>query len=134
MNQLPTNNEFNVGDKVEVTKDFTFEDVSFKEGQTGTVVRVQSKYDISVEWDFTNRNFHSCGGNSRLGNGYNMDLRECFLGNVTLSYLNNNKPGNPLPKDPHQRGICLKIIQMEARFKRKQEQKRLEASVTFEGF
>ena len=117
-------NNFTIGDKIIVTNDFEFDEVKFKVGQTGTIVNIIEEEDrygggtISIQWDFGNRRFHSCQGHCPGGTGYNVTINDAKIA------LAQPSTGNPLPADPRLRGIALKIIQMETRFKLKQEAKK----------
>jgi hypothetical protein len=117
-------NNYNVGDTIIVTEDFTFDEVDFEIGQTGTIVGIRDNEDyydggtLSVQWDFSNHNFHSCGELCPVGTGYNVTIKRAKIA------LTQPSIGNPLPADPRLRGIALKILQMETRFKRRQEAKR----------
>lgn len=120
---------FTIGDKIVVTEDFRFDEVKFKEGQTGTIVDISigdDRYEggtLSIQWDFPNGSFHSCNGNCPNKSGYNVTVNRAKI------MLAQPSTGNPLPADPRLRGIALKIIQMETRFKRKQEAKKAQEIV-----
>jgi hypothetical protein len=115
---------FTIGDKIVVTDDFRFDEVKFKVGQTGTIVDIKLNHDkyeggtLSIQWDFQNHNFHSCQGLCSIGTGYNVTVNRAKI------MLQQSSTGNPLPDDPRLRGIALKIIQMETRFKLRQERKK----------
>jgi hypothetical protein len=115
---------FTIGDKIVVTNDFIFDEVKFKVGQTGTIVDInidEDRYErgtLSIQWDFANGNFHSCNGTCPAKTGYNVTVNRAKI------MLQQPTTGNPLPEDPRLRGIALKILQMETRFKRRQEAKR----------
>lgn len=116
---------FTIGDKIIVTEDFRFDEVKFKVGQTGTIIDIKLSHDrytkggtLSIQWDFENHNFHSCQGLCPLDTGYNVTINKAKI------MLQQPSTGNPLPADPRLRGIALKIIQMETRFKLKQEAKK----------
>ena len=115
--------DFNKGDKVVVTDDFEYDNVTFLVGMTGTVLKFHSDRGVSgivaIEWDHEDKqNFHSCGGLSILSRGYNLDVFEARLGPIGIDIK-----ANPLPDDPRLRGIAIKIKQMETRFKNRQLQK-----------
>ena len=117
---------FNIGDLIVVTEEFWFDEVKFREGQTGTIVNVaysDDKYDdggiLSIHWDFSNGSFHSCNGACPNKSGYNVSVNRAKI------MLAQPSTGNPLPADPRLRGIALKIIQMETRFKQRQLAKKL---------
>ena len=115
--------EFNRGDKVVVTADFEYDNATFLAGMTGTVLKFHSVRGVggvvSIEWDHEDKqNFHSCGGLCLTHRGYNLDAYEARLGPIGTDVK-----ANPLPDDPRLRGICIKIKQMEARFKNRQLQK-----------
>lgn len=122
---------FTIGDKIVVTDDFEFDEVKFKTGQTGTVKYIIEGEDrwgggtISIQWDFSNRRFHSCQGVCPDGNGYNVTI------NHSKIMLAQPSTGNPLPADPRLRGIALKIIQMETRFKLRQERKKSQEDLPY---
>jgi len=111
------------GDKIVVTENFDWDSASFLVGMTGTVLKVHNRNDIkivSIEWDHEDRqNFHSCGGLCLSYRGYNLNAETCSLALAS----DEADMGNPLPDDPRLRGICIKIKQMEHRFKLKQLQK-----------
>lgn len=115
---------FTIGDKIVVTDNFVFDEVKFKVGQTGTIVDINidvSRYEggtLSIQWDFSNGSFHSCNGTCPARTGYNVTINKAKI------MLQQPSTGNPLPADPRLRGIALKIIQMETRFKLKQERKK----------
>jgi hypothetical protein len=116
--------DFNRGDKVVVTDDFEYDNVTFLAGMTGTVLKFHSDRGVggvvSIEWDHEDKqNFHSCGGLCLTHRGYNLDAFEARLGPIGTDVK-----ANPLPDDPRLRGIAIKIKQMETRFKRRQEAKR----------
>lgn len=110
------------GDKIVVTENFDWDSASFLVGMTGTVLKVHDRNGIkivSIEWDHEDRqNFHSCGGLSLSRRGYNLNAETCSIALASEAAM-----GNPLPDDPRLRGICIKIKQMEHRFKLKQLQK-----------
>jgi hypothetical protein len=120
---------FTIGDKIVVIEEFRFDEVKFKEGQTGTIVDISigdDRYEggtLSIQWDFSNGNFHSCNGACPVGTGYNVTANRAKI------MLAQPSTGNPLPADPRLRGIALKILQMETRFKRKQEAKKAQEIV-----
>ena len=110
------------GEKVVVTDDFEYDNVTFLAGMTGTVLKFHSDRGVggivSIEWDHEDKqNFHSCGGLCVTHRGYNLDAFEARLGPIGVDIK-----ANPLPDDPRLRGIAIKIKQMEARFKLKQLQ------------
>lgn len=123
---------FTIGDKIVVTEDFRFDEVKFIVGQTGTIVSIideQDYYDngtLSIQWDFLNNNFHSCGDLCPVGTGYNVSVRRAKI------MLAQPSTGNPLPEDPRLRGIALKILQMETRFKQRQLAKKLHGEVSYD--
>lgn len=116
---------FTIGDKIVVTDNFVFDEVKFKVGQTGTIVDINiddDRYEggtLSIQWDFSNGSFHSCNGHCPARTGYNVTANRAKI------MLAQPSTGNPLPADPRLRGIALKILQMETRFKRRQEAKNL---------
>ena len=120
---------FTIGDHIIVTDDFRFDEVNFKTGQTGTIVDINMGEDrweggtLSIQWDFSNRNFHSCQGKCPILTGYNVTVNRAKIA------LAQPSTGNPLPEDPRLRGIALKILQMETRFKRRQEAKKAQEVV-----
>lgn len=111
------------GDKIVVTDGFDWDGTTFLPGMTGTVLKMHNRNDrqiVSIEWDHDDRaNFHSCGGLCPSYRGYNLDVEKANL--ALASEIN---MGNPLPDDPRLRGICIKIKQMETRFKLRQERKK----------
>jgi hypothetical protein len=122
---------FTIGDHIIVTDDFRFDEVKFKEGQTGTIVDINMGEDrweggtLSIQWDFSNGNFHSCNGACPVGTGYNITVNRAKIA------LAQPSTGNPLPADPRLRGIALKILQMETRFKRRQEAKKAQEDLPY---
>jgi hypothetical protein len=110
------------GDKIVVTENFDWDNASFMIGMTGTVLKMHERGDrkiVSIEWDHEDKqNFHSCGGLCLSYRGYNLDAERSGIALASEAEM-----GNPLPDDPRLRGICIKIKQMEARFKLKQLQK-----------
>jgi hypothetical protein len=114
--------EYNRGDKVVVTEPFDWDNASFMVGMTGTVLKVHQRHGInivSIEWDHEDKvHFHSCGGLCLNNRGYNLNAESSSLALASEADM-----GNPLPDDPRLRGICIKIKQMEHRFKLKQLQK-----------
>lgn len=123
--------ELNVGDRIVVSANFEFDRAFFTEGMQGTIVnkidesfRTREKF-IAVEWDHEDRQqYHTCAGYAKPFRGFNLNPTECFIVKIE-DWLNDpSKPKpNPLPEDPRLRGIALKIIQMESRFKAKQLEK-----------
>lgn len=126
--------EYNKGDKIVVTEDFDYDNAIFLTGMTGTVLKFHSDNGISgivtIEWDHEDKqNFHSCGGLCLTHRGYNLDAHYIRLGPV-----GSDVKANPLPTDPRLRSICLKIKQMETRFKLKQLQNLKEKGGVAYGF
>lgn len=122
---------FTIGDPIIVIEDFRFDEVKFKIGQTGTIVDISigdDRYEggtLSIQWDFENGNFHSCNGACPRGSGYNVTANRAKI------MLAQPSTGNPLPADPRLRGIALKIIQMETRFKLRQERKKSQEDLPY---
>lgn len=115
--------DFNRGDKIVVTEDFEYDNAAFLAGMTGTVLKFHSDRGVSgivsIEWDHEDKqNFHSCGGLCLNSRGYTLDVYEARLGPIGTDVK-----ANPLPDDPRLRSICIKIKQMETRFKNRQLQK-----------
>jgi len=132
--RISNQDQVEIGDTIIVLKDFVFDYAKFTEGMTGTVISKHNdeyQYNrnvISIDWGFRNSDFHTCGGLLTHATGYNLNLPEVFIGHlVDVSDTGTAKP-NPLPDDPRLRGICIKIKQMEDRFKRKQLAKKLTTS------
>jgi hypothetical protein len=124
--------EYIKGEKVIVTDDFEFDNVTFLVGMTGTVLKFHADRGIggmcSIEWDHEDKqNFHSCGGLSIAQRGYNVDVHEAKLGPITT-----NVNANPLPDDPRLRSIAIKIKQMETRFKQRQLSKLKQKEVVYD--
>ena len=114
---------YNKGDRIVVTDNFEYDNVTFLIGMTGTILKWQSDRGVngvySIEWDHEDKqNFHSCGGLSLTSQGYNVDAYDAKLGPIGVDLQ-----ANPLPDDPRLRGIAIKIKQMETRFKTQQLQK-----------
>jgi len=122
---------FTIGDHIIVTDDFRFDEVMFREGQTGTIVDINMGEDrweggtLSIQWDFSNSHFHSCNGYCPTKSGYNVTVNRAKI------MLAQPSTGNPLPADPRLRGIALKILQMETRFKRRQEAKKAQEDLPY---
>jgi hypothetical protein len=124
--------EYIKGEKVIVTDDFEYDNVTFLAGMTGTVLKFHMDRGvegiISIEWDHEDKqNFHTCGGICLSSRGYNLDAYEAKLGPITLDVK-----ANPLPEDPRLRGIAIKIKQMETRFKQRQLSKLKQKEVVYD--
>lgn len=125
---------YKINDDFVVTQSFEWDGKKFIIGQKGTIKHIpyeeidDSGMDLRyyVEWDHENRGFHDCGGYCHLHHGW------CIASNTLDSnsrLMYESKAVNPLPEDPRLRGIALKIIQLEKKFKRKQDAKRSLANV-----
>lgn len=117
---------YNLGDIIVVTENFKHDGCTFKLGDRGKVVdNVIFPHYLGIEWldGKTNKHFHSCGGNCSEHSGYNVDIRLLEL-NTSLEAVDPSVVPNPLPTDPRLRGIALKIIQLDSKFKRYQELKK----------
>ena len=116
---------YSIGDIIEVLTRFKYDGVTFNVGDKGKVVNTnRHPSDLGIEWvNKTHNNLHDCGGDCLLGKGYNIDKR-LLKSHTILSTLDEQPQGNPLPTDPRLRGIALKIIQLDTKFKRYQELKK----------
>ena len=124
--------EYIKGERVIVTDDFEYDNVTFIAGMTGTILTFHSDRGVSgivsIEWDHEDKqNFHTCGGICLNNRGYNLDAYEAKLGPITLDIK-----ANPLPDDPRLRGIAIKIKQMETRFKQRQLSKLKQKEVVYD--
>jgi hypothetical protein len=110
---------FNIGDRVHPISDSDFD--QFGEG---TIV---SKYDMGgyyINWDNANDHtypytFRDNGIARTYDNVYMLFDDRFELVDVNIAI---NKP--PLPSDPRLRGICLKIRELDRKFKQRQEAKK----------
>lgn len=117
---------YNIGDIIIVQETFKHDACTFYVGNRGKVVdNVIFPHYLGIEWldGKTNRRFHSCGGNCSEHSGYNVDIRLLKL-YTSLEPVDTSVVPNPLPTDPRLRGIALKIIQLDTKFKRYQELKK----------
>lgn len=123
---------YNIGDEFEVISSFKFEGKSFATSRKGIVKEIidddwTKEIRYYTQWDFKDPGFHDCGGHCTYGYGWCVD--SIVLERHTQLILDTSSSANPLPEDPRLRGIALKIIQLEKKFKRKQEAKRSLANV-----
>jgi len=108
---------FNIGDRVH-----PISDSDFNQFGEGTIV---SKYDMGgyyINWDNANDHtypytFRDNGIARTYDNVYMLFDDRFELVDVAV-----NKP--PLPSDPRLRGICLKIRELDKKFKQRQEAKK----------
>lgn len=117
---------YNLGDIIIVTETFKHDGCIFNIGDKGQVVDLYNKrHYIGIHWldGKKYKEFHSCGGTCPDKSGYNIDL-EFLEGYTALDMGEDGVKGNPLPTDPRLRGIALKIIQLDIKFKRYQELKK----------
>lgn len=119
---------YNIGDIIVVTETFKHDGCTFKVGDRGKVIDngfASYQHYLGIEWldGKTYRYFHSCDGNCSKHSGYNIDTRLLEL-NTSLEAVDTSVVPNPLPTDPRLRGIALKIIQLDCKFKRYQELKK----------
>jgi hypothetical protein len=113
---------YNIGDTIIIDEEFEYDSVDFYIGNQGTVVGIEQNF-IAISW--TNKNnpsFHDFNGTSLVNNCW------CIPASVLkkkahVEFLKEAN-GNPLPEDPRLRGIALKIVQLESKFKRYQELKK----------
>lgn len=124
---------YKIDDEFVVTQSFKWDDMDFRIGQKGTIKHISEKDDdlgmnprYFIEWDHEDLRFHDCGGYCLLHHGWCIDITR-LEDNSKLIY--ESKAVNPLPDDPRLRGIALKIIQLERKFKKAQEAKRSLANV-----
>lgn len=119
---------YKIDDEFVVTHSFKWDDMNFRIGQKGTIKHISEENDdlgmslrYFIEWEHEDRRFHDCGGYCPLHHGWCIDITR-LEGNSKLIY--ESKAVNPLPDDPRLRGIALKIIQLERKFKKAQDAKR----------
>jgi len=121
---------YSVGNEFKVIKMFNWDNKFFSVGHTGTIVKI--KHDgvsnlYYIKWNHTNKGFHNCSGYCEDGYGWCVSSR--MIDNYTQPIELKLISKNPLPEDPRLRGIALKIIQLEKKFKRNQDAKRSLANV-----
>ena len=84
---------YQVGQRVEVTRVFEQDDVTFYKGDKGVIARIGDGYrsdTLGIEWSFEDDCFHECDGACEYGNGYyisyyNLDSLKVFpikIGNI----------------------------------------------------
>lgn len=113
---------YNIGDTIIIDEEFEYDSVDFYIGNQGTVVGIEQNF-IAISW--TNKNnssFHDFNGTSLVNTCW------CIPAHVLkkkahVEFLKEVN-GNPLPEDPRLRGIALKIVQLESKFKRYQDLKK----------
>ena len=129
-----TTTQYKIDDEFVVTNSFEWDGMKFKIGQTGTIKHFSIEngdfYENDpryfVAWDHEDQRLHDCGGFCPLYHGWCIESNK-LLYNSRLVY--ESKATNPLPDDPRLRGIALKIIQLERKFKKSQDAKRSLANV-----
>lgn len=117
---------YNLGDIIVVTEKFKHDACTFYVGDRGKVVDIAiASHYLGIEWldGKISSNFHSCAGTCSKHSGYNVDIRLLEL-YTSLEAVDTSVVLNPLPTDPRLRGIALKIIQLDDKFKRYQELKK----------
>ena len=120
---------YKIDDDFVVTQSFEWDGKKFSIGQKGTIKHIpyeetdDSGMDLRyyIEWDHEDRGFHDCGGYCPLYHGWCIAVNT-LDDNSRLIY--ESKAVNPLPEDPRLRGIALKIVQLESKFKRYQDLKK----------
>ena len=122
---------YDIGDEIKVVKGFNYDNSIFRKGDIGTIVHLEynEEQDYSqyfIQWTHTQKNFHDCAGYCPMGFGWCVSSEVLDINTQPLKELISK---NPLPEDPRLRGIALKIIQLEKKFKRKQDAKRSLANV-----
>ena len=122
---MTTNCKYNIGDEFKVVSRFTQDGKHFNVGHSGTIVGSYSYGMYDIQWNHTNRGFHNCGGRCKSGTGWCVPQIIIDLDTELIEL----ELKNPLPEDPRLRGIALKIIQLENKFKKQQEAKRSLANV-----
>ena len=122
---------YDIGDEIKVVKGFDYDNSIFRKGDIGTIVHLEydEEQDYSqyfIQWTHTQKNFHDCAGYCPMGFGWCVSSEVLDSNTQPLEELISK---NPLPDNPRLRGIALKIIQLEKKFKRKQDAKRSLANV-----
>lgn len=113
---------YNIGDTIVVDKIFECDGVNFYSGDRGTIIELEDYY-VAISWDNKHDpEFHDYNGLHSTSTCW------CILAHVLkkkahVEFLKEAN-GNPLPEDPRLRGIALKIVQLESKFKRYQELKK----------
>lgn len=108
---------FNIGDRVRPISDRDFSDFG-----EGTIVAEYSPGGYYINWDHPNGStYHnSFKGNNNTRENYT-NVYMMFY--ETIELLSDAIDRPPLPTDPRLRGICLKIRQLDKKFKDRQEHK-----------
>lgn len=121
-----TTPNFSIGDFFTVLTPFSYDGKDFSPDKQGRILYIEHDvWDGStryyIEWTHTENGFHTCEGRCQSGYGWCIPTekvdRNCISKSETATK-------NPLPEDPRLRGIALKIIQLETKFKRYQELKK----------
>ena len=84
---------YQVGQRVEVTRVFEQDDVTFYKGDKGVIARIGDGYrddTLGIDWNFENDYFHTCDNTVDPGHGYyisyyNLDSLKVFpikIGNI----------------------------------------------------
>ena len=128
-----TTARYKIDDEFVVTQSFKWDGMNFRIGQKGTIKHISEEDDVLgmhsryfIKWDHEDQRLHDCDGYCPLYHGWCIDIN-MLDGNSKLIY--ESKAVNPLPDDPRLRGIALKIIQLERKFKKAQDAKRSLANV-----
>ena len=89
-------NEFKIGDRVRMVKDYNF---YARAEMSGEIVCLNKNKQIGVCFDEYNSNFHTCYGKCKDGHGYYIDF-DCLVKlNKSNTKTTSNKRNNFLPPD-----------------------------------
>ena len=113
---------YNIGDTIVVDEEFEYDGVDFYAGDQGTIIGIEQNF-IGISW--INRkegSFHDFNGLHSTNTCW--CIAERILKKKAHVEVLKEANGNPLPEDPRLRGIALKIVQLESKFKRYQELKK----------
>lgn len=108
---------FNIGDRVRPIDDRDFN--SFGEG---TIVSKYNDEEYYINWDNNNGSTYSQGFRR---NGEVLTYTSIYMmSGDRIELASNAITRPPLPSDPRLRGICLKIRELDRKFKQRQEAKK----------
>ena len=108
---------FNIGDRVRPIDDYDFN--SFGEG---TIVAIYNDEGYYINWDNNNGNTYSLAFKKDFGILIYTNIYMMSKENIELVSDDVARP--PLPTDLRLRGICLKIRELDKKFKDRQKAKK----------
>lgn len=113
---------YNIGDTIVVDKIFEYDGIDFFAGDRGTIIEID-RFFIAISWENKHDpEFHDYNGHHSTSTCW--CIPDHVLKKKAHVEVLKEANGNPLPEDPRLRGIALKIIQLDNKFKRYQELKK----------